>query len=107
MHPRVSRAEIEVFKALSGTPLTEGMLTQRTIILKSTTPDFCWPQRRKAVYLDGTAVHRKSKQEARDEEIDSLLGAQGWEILRIPYEAPMTREVLEKVVASIKKFLDQ
>jgi hypothetical protein len=42
MHPKVSRAEIEVFKALSGLGLTGGMVTQKPIILKATVPDFCW-----------------------------------------------------------------
>ena len=105
MHPKVSNAEIEVLKAMSGTSLTDGLLTQRTIVLKATVPDFCWPQKRKVVYLDGSAVHKKSKQEARDEEIDELLTAQGWEVLRIPYDSPMTKKVLDKVMASIREFL--
>jgi len=105
MHPKVSNAEMEVFKALSGTSLIEGMLTQKTIVLKSTTPDFCWPQKHKVVYLDGSAVHQKSKVETRDAEIDQLLIARGWEVLRIPYEAPMSKQVLEKVLVSIKEFL--
>ena len=42
MHPQVSKAEIEVFKALSAKGLTRGMVTQKPIILKSTIPDFCW-----------------------------------------------------------------
>jgi len=41
MHPKVSRAEIEVFKSLSMAGLTSGMVTQQPIILKSTIPDFC------------------------------------------------------------------
>ena len=106
MHPKVSKAEIEVLKALSGTTLIEGMVTQKTLVLKSTIPDFCWPGKRKAVYLDGSQVHCKSKQEERDEEIDSLLIAKGWEVLRVPYEAPMSKEKLEEVMLSIKRFLD-
>lgn len=80
MHPRVSNAEMEVLKALSATGLTEGLVTQRTIVLKTSIPDFCWPEKRKVVYLDGSAVHKRSKQEARDEEIDELMTAQGWDV---------------------------
>jgi very-short-patch-repair endonuclease len=106
MHPRVSRAEIEVLKALSGTKLIEGMVTQRTIVLKSTVPDFCWPEKRKVVYLDGSQVHSRSKQEERDEEIDKFLIEKGWEVLRIPYDAPMTKEKFDEVMENIKRFLD-
>lgn len=105
MHPRVSNAEIEVLKALSATGLTEGLVTQRTIVLRVTIPDFCWPEKRKVVYLDGSAVHKKSKQEARDKEIDEMMTAKGWEVLRIPYEAPMSKEILDKIIAQIKEFL--
>jgi very-short-patch-repair endonuclease len=105
MHPTVSNAEMEVLRALSNTGLTEGLITQRTIVLKSTVPDFCWPQKRKVVYLDGSQVHKKSKQEARDQEIDDLLVAQGWEVLRIPYEAPLSKKNLDSVMTMIKEFL--
>lgn len=106
MHPKVSKAEIEVFKALSTANLTGGMVTQKPIILKSTIPDFCWVEKRKIAYLDGNPVHRKDKQRERDEEIDDLLMAQGWDVLRIPYDPPMTEKALAKVMAQIKQFLN-
>ena len=106
MHPKVSRAEIEVFKALSISGLTSGMVTQQPIILKSTIPDFCWMEKRKIVYLDGAPVHRKDKQIERDEEIDDLLTAQGWDVLRIPYDPPLTQKGLEKIMETIKQFLN-
>ena len=105
MHPRVSNAELELFKALSAQGLTGGMLTQKPIILKSTIPDFCWPEKRKVVYLDGTQVHRKDRARERDEEIDELLEMQGWEVLRISYEPPLTAKALKEILANIKKFL--
>ena len=105
MHPKVSKAEIEVFKALSAAGLTSGMVTQKTIVLKSTIPDFCWLNKRKAVYLDGLKVHSNDKQQKRDEEICSLLEAKGWEVLRIPYEPPLSGRKLQKIVATIKDFL--
>ena len=62
--------------------LTSGMITQKPIILKSTIPDFCWMNKRKIVYLDGKPVHSKDKQQKRDNEIDELLEAQGWDVLQ-------------------------
>ena len=106
MHPKVSKAEIDVFKALSTQGLTSGMVTQQPIILKSTIPDFCWMEKRKIVYLDGIPVHRKDKAIERDEEIDDLLTAQGWDVLRIPYQPPLTEKGLEKIMAKIKQFLN-
>jgi very-short-patch-repair endonuclease len=105
MHPKVSNAELELFKALSAQGLTGGMLTQKPIILKSTIPDFCWPEKRKIVYLDGAQVHKKDKARERDEEIDELLELQGWEVLRITYNPPLTTKALQDILIKIKQFL--
>jgi very-short-patch-repair endonuclease len=105
MHPRVSNAEIEVFKTLSIQNLTESMVTQQPIILKSTIPDFCWFNKKKIVYLDGSQVHKKDKALQRDEEIDELLELQGWEVRRIRYDAPLSGTELRRVIAEIKEFL--
>ena len=106
MHPKVSRAEIEVFKSLSAAGLTGGMVTQQPIILKSTIPDFCWMEKRKIIYLDGIPVHKSDKQLERDEEISNLLTSQGWAVLRIPYNPPLTERKLQDVMATIKRFLN-
>ena len=106
MHPKVSKAEIEVFKALSMAGLTSGMVTQKTIILKSTIPDFCWVNKRKIVYLDGAPVHSSDKQQQHDNEIFDLLTSQGWDVLRIPYEPPLTEKGLQEIIAAIKRFLN-
>lgn len=106
MHPMVSKAEIEVFKALSTANLTGGMVTQKPIILKSTIPDFCWLEKRKIVYLDGRQVHSTNKAEKRDQEIDELLELQGWSVLRIIYDPPLTDGTLRKVMSQIKQFLN-
>jgi very-short-patch-repair endonuclease len=106
MHPKVSQAEMAVFQALSMAGLTTGMVTQKPIILKSTIPDFCWMNKRKIVYLDGTPVHSSDKQQKRDNEIDELLTAQGWNVLRIPYQPPITEKGLAEIVATIKRFLN-
>ena len=105
MHPKVSNAEIEVFKALSAQGLTGGMVTQQPIVLKSTIPDFCWLSKRKIVYLDGNQVHTKDKAQQRDAEIDELLELQGWDVLRIPYDPPLTEKSLREILVTIKKFL--
>jgi very-short-patch-repair endonuclease len=105
MHPKVSKAEIEVFKALSAAGLTNGMVTQKTIVLKSTIPDFCWLNKRKAVYLDGLQAHSGDKQQERDAEICDLLEAKGWEVLRIRYEPPLSGKELQKIIATIKEFI--
>lgn len=102
----VSKAEYAVFAALSQTPTAHGMVTQERIILKSTLPDFCWIEKRKAVYLDGP-VHNKDKQIAKDEEIDMLMDLAGWEVLRIKYEPPLCGDVLEMVVNKIKNFIGE
>jgi very-short-patch-repair endonuclease len=107
MHPKVSAAEIEVFKALSAEGLTGGLLTQKPIILKSTIPDFCWPLKRKVVFLDGRQVHSSDKAKIRDEEIDNLLELQGWDVLRIVYDPPLTAKSLENVIAQIRDFLGE
>ena len=105
MHPKVSKAELEVFKALSAAGLTSGMVTQKTVVLKVTIPDFCWLNKRKAVYLDGMQVHSSDKQQKRDREVCELLAAKGWEVLRIPYEPPLTGKELQKILAAIKEFV--
>ena len=106
LHPKVSNAEIELFKALSLAGLTGGMVTQKPIVLKATIPDFCWPEKRKIVYLDGLQAHSGDEQQERDEEIRELLEAQGWAILRIPYEPPLTEANLREILATVKRFLN-
>ena len=105
MHPKVSNAEIEVFKALSAQGLTSGLVTQQPIVLKSTIPDFCWLNKRKIVYIDGSQVHTKDKAQQRDAEIDELLELKGWEVLRVAYDPPLDEKSLQEIMTSIKKFL--
>jgi very-short-patch-repair endonuclease len=106
MHPKVSQAELAVFQALSMAGLTSNMITQKPIILRTTIPDFCWVEKRKIVYLDGKVVHSKDKQIERDSEIDELLSLQGWDVLRIPYDPPLTRKGLQEIMSTIKRFLN-
>ena len=107
MHPRVSNGEMQLFRALSLAGLTAGMVTQKSIVLKATIPDFCWLNKRKIVYLDGVQAHQPDKVQQKDEEIDELLEAQGWEVLRIPYEPPLTDKSLEEIMVRIREFLGE
>ncbi len=106
LHPKVSKAEMEIFKALSASGLTNGMITQKTIVLKSTVPDFCWLDKRKAVYIDGAQVHSGDRQLEHDEEIQALLEAKGWDVLRIKYDPPLTEWRLSEILMTIKRFLN-
>lgn len=100
-----SNAELTVFKQLSAEGLTAGLVTQKPIILKATIPDFMYPQKKLAVYLDGVQVHTKNKVEARDEEIDNLLERQGWTVLRLRYNPPLTRERLAEIIQAVRERL--
>ena len=106
LHPKVSRAEIEVFKALSADGLTTGMVTQKTIVLKSTIPDFCWLNKRKAVYLDGKQAHSSDRQKEIDAEILDLLEQKGWKVLRISYDPPISKKILQEIVEKIRDFIN-
>ena len=105
MCPRVSKGEISVFSALSNAGLTAGMVTQQPIILKATIPDFCWFELKKAVYLDGVQVHKKDKQQQKDNEIVDLLEQRGWDVLRIPYEPPLTVSEVQEIIENIRHFI--
>jgi very-short-patch-repair endonuclease len=106
LHPKVSNAELQLFRALSAAGLTGGMVTQKPIILRTTVPDFCWPEKRKIIYLDGKQAHASDKQQQRDQEIVELLETQGWDVLRIPYEPPMPEACLHEILLTIKRFLN-
>ena len=105
MHPKISVAEIEVFKALSAEGLTGGLVTQNPIILKSTVPDFCWLKHKVVFFWTAGKYTHPTRLERRDEEIDNLLELQGWDVLRIVYDPPLTAKALEVVMAQVKDFL--
>ena len=62
-------------------------------------------EKRKIIYLDGMPVHKKDKAIERDEEITDLLTTQGWDVLRIPYNPPLTSKGLQEIMVTIKRFL--
>lgn len=108
MHPAVSRLEEAVFQRLSELHLTGAMVTQKPIVLRQTLPDFWWIQKRKVLFLDGEQVHQ-DKQEL-DEEIQNMLEAMGFSVLRITYKpvsgVEANRRLAEKIVdEQVKEFL--
>jgi very-short-patch-repair endonuclease len=105
MYPKVSKGEISVFLALSTAGLTYGMVTQQPIILREAIPDFCWFELKKAVYLDGISVHKKDKQQQKDQEVVELLEQRGWDVLRIPYEPPLSPIETDEIVETIRRFI--
>ena len=103
MHPKVSKAEIRIFKELQRQGLTSCMVTQKTFVLRQTIPDFWWMKLRKVVYLDGEQAHRG--REERDSEIKELMENMGFEVLRISYKAPLTNKRFLEVIEEIKEFI--
>lgn len=104
MHPPVSNADERVLEELSKLGLAgAGMRFQQTIILKKTTPEYCWNDRQKAVYLDGEQVHPEGDE--WDLEAQRLLEMRGWEVKRIRYHAPLTMKRLTEIVREIQDFL--
>jgi very-short-patch-repair endonuclease len=104
LHPRISKAEFQVFEELSKRNLTTGMVTQQPIVLKSTIPDFSWIEKRKAVYLDGDAVHKVGDE--WDQEVVTLLEKRQWQVLRISYHAPLTQQRLGEIIKEIEEFVN-
>ena len=112
MHPKVAKAELLIFMQLSKEGLTEGMVTQKTIILRrpdggkvETIPDFTWQLMRKVLYLDGDRIHVKKRID-RDGEIMELLESNNWKGKRIRYHAPLKVGSPEffKIMECIRKF---
>ena len=47
--------------------------------------DFAWPHKKKYIEMDG-AQHKQAKNKARDIERDRKICAEGWEVLRMPWD---------------------
>jgi len=104
MHPRVSRAEAILFLALQQRGLTEGMISDRGIVLEATYPDFYWPTKGLVVYLDGPP-HQRENQRLKDERIDEHLRRRGIKVLRFSYKPPLTKQRLAEILDQIEKAL--
>jgi very-short-patch-repair endonuclease len=105
LHLRVSRAEELVFRELNRLDLTEGLVTQKPLALRMWVPDFWWVGRRKTVFLEGHVAHVRGRQLERDEQVTDVLAAEGFDVLRVPYRAPLSKARLAEVIAEIQEFL--
>lgn len=105
LHPSVSRAEEQVFAELSRLGLTGAMVTQKPIILRQTIPDFWWIQKQKVVFLDGEQAHKN--REDLDLEIQDMLEAKGFQVLRISYKPPLGKNALDAIIDQIRVFLGE
>ena len=102
MHPQHSRMEEDVFLAL----YANGVLPRRDekFPIQTTTPDFYFPEKRLAVYLDGEKVH--FKRQDRDETIRELLRKRHKvKVLSITYKGNSERErqrILKLILEALK-----
>jgi len=101
-HPRVSKAETILFLALQQRGLTNGMTSDRGIVLEATYPDFYWPTKGLAIYLDGPS-HQRENQRLKDERIDENLRKKGIKVLRFSYKPPLTKQRLAEILDQIEE----
>lgn len=97
MHPRHSKMEMDVLLALTRERLHP--CTDKSFCVVSTVPDFYFPERKLAVYLDGEKVHLKRQD--KDERLRTLLRKRhGVKVLSIMYNGNSkrkTREIVEQI----------
>ena len=105
-----SNAEAQLLVALQQAygklEINERPFTDVTLPLRVTRPDFWFPGKKIAVYLDGPA-HSHNKVAARDEEIDGLLQKQGITVLRLPYTPPLSKTNAGLCLAVIKEAVNR
>ena len=110
----ISIAEDQLHAALIREGLTKGLWRNYSIPLKPTAngqqrqtrPDFCWPTRSFAFYLDGV-VHHTSGARLRDESITAELEADGWTVLREGYSSSLSKKRMVEIVAGIREVLSE
>ena len=102
MQPQHSRMEMEILFMLHEKGLCP--MTNEDFCIQSTIPDFWFPSRRLAVYLDGEKVHRKRQD--KDAYLRELLAKRhGVKVLSITYKGNSKREksrVLKLIVEATK-----
>lgn len=103
-----SSAEDKLLKMLSAArtngALKTGFLSQETIVLKWSVPDFYFPEKKLCVYLDGPP-HLKAKKEKRDDELNEFLAEKGYKVMRFPYKPPLSdreaKAILEEIIKEV------
>ncbi len=100
-----SPAEVELLRALRAAGV-EAPVRQHRIELglgAVATVDLAWPDRRKAVEVDGLDAHGTAEALDRDDERQNELLDAGWELRR--YSARKVRRYPEQVAERIRRFL--
>ena len=101
MHPQHSRMEFDILDELSKAGFHPEM--DKHFCVLSTTPDFYFPDKNLAVYVDGEKVHEKRRE--RDQELRRLLAKRhGVTVLTFPYKRRTKREKM-KIVEQLKEWL--
>jgi len=101
MRVTMSNAEGKVFVALQQRGV-KGFFTDMEICLQKTIPDFFWPSKGLAVYLDGPPHVGK---EDRDDRIVEMLEKRGIRVLRFPYRPPLSNRRLNEIILAIEEAL--
>ena len=109
----ISAAEDQLHATLIREELTKGLYRNYSIALKPTAngqqrqtrPDFCWPSRNFAFYLDGV-VHHTNGARLRDERIQAELEADGWTVLRAGYSSSLSKKRKGEIVVELREALE-
>lgn len=104
LHPRVSFADVALFKTLCDIlPSYIQLKLNEPFPLLITTPDCTiynpTTGKHLLVYLDGFQAHRH--REERDEQINGFLERKGVPYLRFPYNPPLTKRQLKEITETI------
>src|SRR3972149_7660330 len=102
MRVNPSAAEEKVAVALQDRGV-KGWFKDQEVILESTVPDFWFPTKGVAVYLDGEQVHSSEHAQNRDDRITWLLERKGIKVLRFRYRPPLSRKRLNFDAFSLKQ----
>ena len=99
-----SNAEMTLIVALQNRGV-KGWFKDQEVILESTVPDFWFPTKGVAVYLDGEQVHSSEHAQNRDDRITRLLERKGIKVLRFRYRPPLSRKRLNEIIVQIEEAL--
>lgn len=109
-----ARAEDAIQQNLSEAGFSKGLttnvgfqFTQQEILkhqVHGTTVDGLWNQFNTIYFIDGPH-HTKGRQQWKDTQIDKVLEARGYTVLRFPYQPPIGRQRRKRIVTVIGKTL--
>ena len=76
-------------------------LTKTDVVLEATRPDFLFPDKKLAIYLDGPPHLKNPAKEELDTEITEKLQRQGYKVLRIQYRPPLGKKKALEIASEI------